>query len=55
MVEISNKSQKILKMALKTAILLVFLYVSLINPQGIELRFLMAAIMFAVIIFPLKA
>ncbi|KAF5063427.1 hypothetical protein DSECCO2_294430 [anaerobic digester metagenome] len=55
MVETSDKSWKILKLVLKTVILLVFLYVTLINPQRIELRILMAAVMFAVIIFPLKS
>jgi uncharacterized integral membrane protein len=55
MVEISDKSLKILKLVLKTVILLVFLYFSLINPQRIELRLLMAAVMFTVIIFPWKS
>lgn len=55
MVEISDKSLKILKLVLKTVILLVFLYVTLINPQRIELRLLMAAVMFIVIIFPWKS
>lgn len=55
MVEISDKSQKMIKLVLKTVVLLVFLYVTLINPQRIELRLLMATVMFTVIIFPLKS